>query len=108
MSESIYYTPDDINSMDRELVRFYNLNYSDLVDKYIEYCNKTDEAFMQMLPSLAHFACIVMWIKGRGQHAISDNGIVHELIHLQTTPKTTPYELNKIREQFKTDLQLSR
>lgn len=76
-----------------------------MLEDYNRFVNMTDDEFLENLNHAAHFACIIMWFKERGQRAIADDGIVHELIHLMCNGTTNT--LKDIREQFKTELYLS-
>jgi len=51
---------------------------------------------------------MISWLKERGQDAVSDTGIVHEMIHYMTIDEhSTENAKQKIREQFNEDLRLS-
>lgn len=83
----------------------YHLSYQELKGYYHEFLEMTDEEFMEKIHDAMHLACIIMWLKERGQHAICDEGIVHELIHLMTHPADA--DVQKVRDQFKEELLLS-
>lgn len=80
----------------------YSVSWRNLRETYIKFVDMPIDEFANNLPQITHFACIVMWMKERGQYAISDEGIVHELIHLMDdTYDCEDNEIvNKIRNQF--------
>jgi len=83
----------------------YSFSYIKLKEKYNEFINMDDQEFLNNINHATHFACMVSWIKERGQYAICDEGIVHELVHLMCDGTTT--SLQNIRNQFKVELLLS-
>ena len=84
----------------------FGLNYQDLRAKHIELCEMSDHQFTINLPQAAHLACIISYIKGKGnEQTIGDKGIVHELIHMMCEGTTTP--LHEVRDQFRTMLELA-
>lgn len=85
----------------------YALSYSELKEKYHEFCRMSNAQFLANLPAAAHFACVVGWFKEIGAEAtIGDQGIVHELVHLMHIPETCGADLKRIRREFKTLLRL--
>lgn len=86
----------------------YNLSYSDLKEKYITFKNMSDQEFKENLPDAAHLACIICYLKEiPSYNCISDEGIIHELIHLMTCPNEPVVDLQEIRELFNKQLELS-
>ena len=66
----------------------------------------TDEEFLNNLPSAAHLACFIGWMKELSlNELVGDQGIVHELIHLMDNTREIR-ELPKIRKQFESLLKL--
>lgn len=85
----------------------YGLSYADLREKYREFRAMSDQDFLVSLPRLAHFVCIVGWMKELPADAtIGDRGIVHELIHLMAAGGTTT-SLADVRAQFNALLELA-
>lgn len=85
----------------------YSFNYQDLKSRYEDICQYSDEQFMEELPQIAHLACIVAYFKGLGSSAtIGDKGIVHELIHLMTSPEEHTNNLQEIRKSFNDKIKL--
>lgn len=60
----------------------YSLNYQYLREDYLKYKAMSNENFMKHLKDILHFACIVCWLKERGQAALRDDGVIHQLTHL--------------------------
>ena len=86
----------------------YSLDYQDLKLTYDGIVSLNDEDFMQLLPQIAHLACIVSYFKGLGvQATISDKGIVHELIHLMVDPNEPTNDLQEIRKSFNEKIKLA-
>lgn len=85
----------------------YNFSYSELKESFAKYSNMSDSEFMENLPEIIHFACYVAWIKEIGMNAaLSDKGIVHELVHLLAIPDEPLVDLEEIRNSFNTLLRL--
>lgn len=79
----------------------YNFNYSDLVERFNQYTNMTDAEFMENLVEILHFSCFVSYLKGYEVEAtLSDEGIIHQLVHLLHIPSEPVIDLQEIREQF--------
>lgn len=87
--------------------RSYALSYVELRDSYITFVNMNDDEFLQKLVEATHLACVISFLKERGQWAISDIGIVHELIHLMHIPNGNTTSLREIRKLFEDQLRLS-
>lgn len=108
----ITYLPNDPNPGGK-----YGLSYRELRDDYIRYRLLPDDEFIAQLPQILHFACFVCYVKEIGSdRALSDEGIVHELVHLMNfgvegicpplRKDVTPYtlrDLEKIRDLFNRD-----
>lgn len=60
----------------------YSLNYQDPREDYLKYKSLPDKEFLEHLKDILHFACIVCWFKERGQYALRDDGVIHQLAHL--------------------------
>jgi len=102
---SITYTLDRPN---RSANTFYSLSYKELKNTYKDFVRMTDNEFFDKFPDALHLACMISWLKERGQDAVSDTGIVHEMIHYMTIDEhSTENAKQKIREQFNEDLRLS-
>ena len=87
--------------------KFFVLSYSDLREQYHELIELSDAEFLADLPKMLHFACVVSYLKELGNEAtISDLGIIHQLVHLQTESINVKDSLPEIRQQFKTLLKL--
>lgn len=78
----------------------------ELKDHYTTFCEMSDEEFKTKLSSAAHLACIICFLKEiPTSSCLSDEGIVHQLIHLMDTNDPI-INLQQIRELFKKDLEL--
>lgn len=78
----------------------YNLSYSDLRERYHEFCNLSDDEFKSRLSEILHFACIVSYLKELpNECTVSDEGIIHEISHLMCFIHTFG-ELKLVREKF--------
>lgn len=91
--------------------RKYSVSYAELRLEYERHCAMTDEEFMKNLPSAAHLACIICWLKGVDpDRSIGDRGIVHEIVHLMHVPgdPAISEDFPRIRRDFRRILKLSR
>ena len=85
----------------------FSLSYQSLREDYYRFCNMTDEEFMNNLPSAAHLACIICFLKEAPSYVVlSDTGIIHELIHLMHIPEGNTTTLREIRKLFELWLKL--
>lgn len=85
----------------------YVLNYQELREDYYRFCAMNDSDFIANLPQVLHFACVVGFFKDIGIASLSDEGIIHELVHLLVIPGEPLVQLSKIRGQFKEVLELA-
>ena len=83
----------------------YSFSYQELREKWIFLCGLPDEEFMKVLPEALHLACIICYLKGRGNEVLSDKGIIHELAHLIHIPQDT--NLKEVRKMFNAQLMLA-
>lgn len=87
--------------------KHYVFSYTEMTGLYWKFVNYTDSEFLQNLPDILHFSCIVSYFKELGVEAtVGDEGIVHQLVHLLCIPDEPVIELDKIREQFKNLMRL--
>ena len=78
-----------------------NFNYSHLTESYSKYQAMSDAEFMENLVEILHFTCFVCYLKGYDvETTLSDEGIVHQLVHLLHIPQEPVINLQEIREQF--------
>lgn len=87
--------------------RKYGLGYSELKESYYQFVQMPDDEFMKRLPEAAHLACVISFLKEFGQWAVSDVGVVHELIHLMHIPEGNTATLRDIRKIFEDQLRLA-
>lgn len=86
----------------------YVLRYQQLREEYLRHCAMSDKEFMANLPSATHLACIICYLKETPSYVcLSDEGIVHQLIHLMHIPDCPVIRLRPIRSLFKRTLMLA-
>jgi len=86
----------------------YTLSYSSLREDWLKFTMMSDDDFMENLVPILHFACIVCYLKEvPGYIALSDQGVVHELVHLlhygsgfDAPDATFDLRLERIRDTF--------
>ena len=79
----------------------YSLSYQRLKEDYWKYRLMSNSEFLKSLPEILHFACIVGWMKELGPDStLSDEGIIHQLVHLLTGTTGPSVNMEDIREQF--------
>lgn len=84
----------------------YSFSYKKLKESYLHICSLNKEAFIAQIKEVLHLACIIMWIKERGQEAISDEGIIHGLVHVLDGTFKEDYQIEYLINQFKTTCEL--
>ncbi len=88
--------------------RKYGVSYSDLRERHISCCAMTDAEFVGKLPEVLHLACIIAWFKELPtDHVLSDEGVIHQLVHLLHIPSCELVVLADVRKQFAEDLKLA-
>lgn len=81
--------------------RKFTFHYPDLREDYLRYTMMRDEEFLKSVVDILHFACVVCYLKGVPTYrALSDTGIIHELVHLLPGSSGTTSSLGEIRDQF--------
>lgn len=96
----------DYNFQNEQLV--YDFSYSECKMRYEEYCSLSDDDFIEKLPEILHFSCFVSHLKElHNNMTLSDNGIIHELVHLLHLKDKHYHNLAGIRRQFEEVLKLS-
>lgn len=87
--------------------RVYTFNYQDTRELHERYVSLSDEQFMAELPNILHLAIFISYVKDLSNEAtLSDDGIIHELVHLLTSPDPS-VDLKEIRKDFEVILKLS-
>jgi hypothetical protein len=85
----------------------YELSYQKLKALYINFCQMSDEEFLENIIDATHLAIIICFLKEiKTDICLSDKGIIHELVHLQTEGGTTTL-LPEIRKDFEEVLKLA-
>lgn len=86
----------------------YNLSYSELKDNYNVICLMGDSEFMNSLPEILHLACVICYLKEIPTYVcLSDEGIIHQLVHLLHIPDDPIIDLVEIRKLFENQLKLA-
>lgn len=86
----------------------YTVSYKELKRLYLEFSEMGNKEFLENLKEAAHLACIIGFFKELpNEHTLSDQGIVHQLIHLLTDPDEPTNNLGEIRRQFNEILKLA-
>jgi len=79
----------------------YNYNYESIQYTQLEIINYTDEEFMDNLPRILHFACLMSYVKNLSiKDTLSDTGIIHELVHLLNEGTRSYVDLDSLRDNF--------
>jgi len=79
----------------------YDFSYRECRDLYLKYCRLSDSEFLDKLIEILHFACFVSFLKELSiNQTLSDNGIIHQLVHLLHIKNEVSVRLPLIRKQF--------
>lgn len=85
----------------------YSLSYQELKEQYLIFCDILDNEFLDNLPQALHIACMICYLKEiNTENCLSDEGIIHQLIHLLDIPDESIIDIKKIRQLFKEQLKL--
>jgi hypothetical protein len=85
--------------------RVYHLHYAELKSDFHRYHDMGDVEFVENLPAVLHFACIVSYLKEVPAHVlVNDEGVIHQLAHLldPSSRADSLHRLKEIRETFAT------
>lgn len=84
----------------------FSFSYRELQNFYEEFIYMSDEEFFADIPKLLHFVSFVAFFKEIDTQILhSDDGLLHELIHILNGIETVE-EKENIREQFKNLMRL--
>lgn len=78
----------------------YGFSYEGLKQDYYKYRSMCDDDFLANLVDVLHFTVFICFVKETGNNALSDEGIVHELVHLLDPKIKNLGDLPRIRELF--------
>jgi len=79
----------------------YNYDPNTLRFHYHSFTIMSDEEFMENIFSVLHFACFVSFVKKLSHiDTLSDQGIIHELVHLGNNGTKKFTNLSIVREKF--------
>ena len=85
----------------------YSVSKSELQKEYQKVVAYTDIEFLENIASIAHLACIISFYKDLPNvETLSDEGIVHQLIHLMDIPNEPLIDLQEIRCLFNKIMEL--
>lgn len=75
---------------------------AEMVSAHARLCALSDDEFLKALPEAIHWACAATFFLGpeKCQRALSDVGLIHELVHLLTIPGEPMISLAAIRKMF--------
>lgn len=79
----------------------YSVDYKKLEIDYFRICAMSNNEFMENLDEILHFTCIVSFLKGYGNEMLSDEGLIHQLVHLLHIPEEPLIDLVEIRNDFR-------
>lgn len=83
----------------------YLLDVTFLKDTYNDFMYMTDQEFIDNAPEALHFACYVCWLKNiPTKDVLSDEGLIHSLVHLLRKSTRNFVNLKEIRKNFKETL----
>ena len=86
----------------------YNLNYQELKDSYNEFISIPDDEFLDRITQVIHLACVICYLKETpNEYTLSDEGIIHQLVHLIDIPDEPMVDIKEIRDNFTEILKLS-
>jgi hypothetical protein len=86
----------------------YSFSYQDVKEHYYRVCDMTDVEFLGKLPEIIHLACAIAYFKEIPTYVcLSDEGVIHALVHLLHIPEEPNIVLSHIRGLFKSQLHLS-
>lgn len=86
----------------------YSLSYQGLKYQHEVLCDMPDHEFRDNLPEALHLACVICYLKEiNTENCLSDEGIIHQLIHLLDIPDDPIIDIKKIRQLFKEQLKLA-
>lgn len=79
----------------------YKYNPSLLRMHYEEFTDMSDADFIQSISRVLHFACFMSFVKNLSHiDTLSDQGIIHELVHLANENTRKYSNIKEIREKF--------
>ena len=83
----------------------YSVSHKDLVGYYKEFIKFSSKEFMERLPEILHLVCIVSYIDDyTTKEVLSDQGLLHQLIHLLHIPDEPLIIQEDIQRQFEEEL----
>ena len=89
--------------------REFALDFKSLEYSYQSFTIMSDEEFMENIIDVLHYACYVCWLKNiPTKECLSDDGIIHELIHLAKNTTKQHVDLQLLRKRIKLDLHINK
>lgn len=94
---SISHLPKKYKDNNKE---FY-LDVNMLKEQYLDFFYMTDEEFQENIYDALHFACYVCFLKNiPTKDILSDEGLIHSLVHLLSKSTRKFVEIKQIRKKF--------
>tara|TARA_R100000951_G_C2649288_1_gene183810 strand:- start:2891 stop:3175 length:285 start_codon:yes stop_codon:yes gene_type:complete len=85
------------------------LDTDSLKKQYKSFTIMDDEEFIKNTKDALHFACYVCWVKNLPTNRIlSDEGLIHQLIHLLDKSTASYVDIKKLRQIFNNSLIISK
>ena len=85
----------------------YSINLNELQFEYNKVISYSDQQFLDNLVEITHLACVIAFYKKLDAiDTISDEGIIHQLIHLMHIPNEPLIVLSDIRFLFNQKLKI--
>jgi len=86
----------------------YHFSYTELKDEYKRLSGLSDNKFFTNLSKLLHFTIFVSYLKEiPADCLLSDDGIIHELVHLLNKETRDDVNKKRLRENWNKILKLS-
>lgn len=87
----------------------YQFDYDMIVFQYNSFKQMSNDEFVKNIIDAIHFACYVSYIKRLDtEKTLSDQGIIHELIHLTKEATRKYQDVSKTRKKFNRLLKINK
>jgi hypothetical protein len=86
----------------------YHVSYRELKEAHMAACILNNAEFMEQIQDMLHLACMICFFKEiPNEVCLSDEGIVHQLVHISSGIDGPSVDLVAIRVNFDEILKLS-
>lgn len=85
----------------------FSFNYDDYHDFYCKVLTEDIYYFYDNLVPILHLTCVVQFLFGDAKEALSDKGIIHELVHLMDLENEPLIDAKDIRIKWIKDCYIS-